>query len=428
MKPFTRQMLIGVVALILGAIPAFALAQDSGRDAAADQYGTVTSTTPTSTTPTSTTTTPTETTTTPTETTTPPPTTVGATVGATVTLPTPTPVTGAGDTTEQEPAPDEAGEAPDAEAGDQAPAPVTDRAGGPGAAADARGAGGAAGLGCGMRYAYIALGDTTRRLFLEAMEATGEPEYVSEIDVPLNKQEIVELTKGTEWAGAESDDKKLEDFGEAVGLAIPDAEPLARRALELLTDLTPEEIDPVLGIVLSHRPVSLDGKPKSAREAFVDGMIRGLRQVRVATTAPSVLIPFPIVGIEETDTKPSTIPWFKSREVPTVDNVETPVDQADKQNGKLSLLNVLAGTRGHFGTKKTAEDGEIAPAPDPRALVCRPDVTYRLGELLRVASGGVPGGGASIGILLLLGAVACFSLLALAERRTRHLRRHADTA
>ena len=55
-------------------------------------------------------------------------------------------------------------------------------------------------------------------------------------------------------------------------------------------------------------------------------------------------------------------------------------------------------------------------------------MTYRLGELLRVADGGVPGGGASIGILLLLGAVGCFSLLALAERRTRHLRRHAADA
>ena len=114
------------------------------------------------------------------------------------------------ETNEQDPAPNEGGNAPDVDEGAKAPdteaGKTTTTPASPGAGRTA----GGAGLSCGNGYAYIALGKPTRDEFREGMEATGLPAYVSEIDVSPSKQQIIELTKGTEWAGAESDDKKLQ--------------------------------------------------------------------------------------------------------------------------------------------------------------------------------------------------------------------------
>ncbi len=386
MKPVARQVLIGVVALVLGAIPALALAADSGRDAAADQYGTTTS--PTTTTPTN-------------------------TVGITVTVGATTPTIEEAVTTPTTTEPVEEENESENEEQEETPARTTAEQG-TGAANGA--ASGAAGLSCG-RVAYIGLSPLRTNVVEDAEEVAPDVAFKADIDEPLDPKEIAALTKGTEWEGAESDNKKLKAFGEAVAFALPDGEPLAVRALPVLSKISEGTVSGQLrAIIFTHRPVKLEGEQDSARDAFIDGLIEGLRQVRVASSGPE-LIPFPIVGIEFTATKPSTIPFFKNREVPTVDNVQS-------DEGKASFANLLVGTRGHYGTKKTAEDGENAPAPDPRALTCRPDATVRLGELLRVATGGVPGGGTSIGILLLLGLAIAGGGLALVERKTRRLRGH----
>jgi hypothetical protein len=390
MKPVARQVLIGVVALILGAIPAFALAASPGRDAAADEYGTVpTGTTPTSTTPTS-------------------------TVGVTVTVGATTPTVEEAVTTPTETETSENENENEEEEGQ--PRTTTDGTEPAGTGGSAPGAGsGAAGLNCG-KIAYIGLSPLRNNVVEDTAALIGDDAFKANIDEPLDPKAIAALTKGTEWEGAESDDKKLKAFGEAVGLALPDGKPLAKAAFATLADITDGEIGRLSGIIFTHRAIKLDGDADSARDAFIDGLIRGLRQVRVATTDDE-LVPFPTVGAEVTSTKPSTITFFANREVSTVDDVDT-------KDGKASLQNVLAGSHGHFGTKKTAEDGEKAPAPEHTVLACRPDVTYRIGELLRVASGGIPGGGMSIGILLLLGLAVAGGGLALAERKTRRFRRH----
>jgi hypothetical protein len=427
MRLWARKVLIGIAALVIGAVPALALAREPGRDAAADEYGTTTGTTPgpIPTTPGGIPTTPTNPTT-PTTPTTPSETTptVGITVGVTVGAGTTGPTETTPGATTTPTTPDEGEVEPDTAANPNAAGDNTTSTGTTAAAgvAPARAAGGGGNaLGCGGRdqkYAYIALSPVRKDAMLAAMKVTGRPAYLSEIDEPLDAKEIAEVTKGTEWEGAESDPKKLQAFAEKVGMGIPDALPIAKKALALLSKLQPDEIKPIIGIVFTHRNIPLKGDEDSLRDAFVNGLIRGLRQVRVATTGPGVLVPFPIVGIEVVKTKPSTIAWFKHREVPTVDHVDT-------KRGLASLLAVLDGARGYYGLKKTERDGPVAQEPDNRVLLCRPDVTYRIGEFLRVANGGIPGGGVSIGILLLLGFAGTIGVLTLAERKTRRLRRHA---
>jgi hypothetical protein len=74
---------------------------------------------------------------------------------------------------------------------------------------------------------------------------------------------------------------------------------------------------------------------------FEQGLVAGLREG--GTT---------IVGIERSDTDPSQIPFFSKADLSSVDDVDAP-------QGRIALALALAGARGSFGFKKTAD----APLP-----------------------------------------------------------------
>ena len=56
----------------------------------------------------------------------------------------------------------------------------------------------------------------------------------------------------------------------------------------------------------------------------------------------------PVVGTEETGAETSQIPWFKDHNLASVDD-------ADEIAGRVALVYALAGARGTFGVKDTAE-------------------------------------------------------------------------
>jgi hypothetical protein len=73
-------------------------------------------------------------------------------------------------------------------------------------------------------------------------------------------------------------------------------------------------------------------------DALVDGILDGLRRARV-----------PVVGVEETTTDPSQIPWYRDHGVASVDNV-------DDVAGRASLVYALAGSaNGAYGVKRTRD-------------------------------------------------------------------------
>jgi hypothetical protein len=55
-----------------------------------------------------------------------------------------------------------------------------------------------------------------------------------------------------------------------------------------------------------------------------------------------------VVGVETTGTEPSNIKWYNSLGLSTVDNVE-------QYPGYYSLVQLFAGAKGDFGTKKSAD-------------------------------------------------------------------------
>ena len=56
----------------------------------------------------------------------------------------------------------------------------------------------------------------------------------------------------------------------------------------------------------------------------------------------------PAVGVELTATEPSQVPWYQSRRLSSVDDLDEP-------SGRAALVYVLAGSDGAFGVKATAE-------------------------------------------------------------------------
>jgi hypothetical protein len=78
---------------------------------------------------------------------------------------------------------------------------------------------------------------------------------------------------------------------------------------------------------------------------FEHAVVEGLRGAGV-----------PIVGVEASETSPSQIPEYVNADLSTVDDVDQPA-------GRVALALALAGARGNFGYKETA-DAPLPPVPD----------------------------------------------------------------
>ncbi|MDQ3936576.1 MAG: copper transporter, partial [Actinomycetota bacterium] len=87
-----------------------------------------------------------------------------------------------------------------------------------------------------------------------------------------------------------------------------------------------------------------DAERSDDEERFEQGLIDGLRAVRN-----------PVVGVETLETDPSQVGWYEDHMPANVDSVDTP-------GGRIALVLALAGARGSFGFKDTAD----APLPEPR--------------------------------------------------------------
>jgi hypothetical protein len=103
-------------------------------------------------------------------------------------------------------------------------------------------------------------------------------------------------------------------------------------------------LDGADGIVLVHSAVDgEDAAAKKLADTFEDGLVSGLRADDV-----------PVVGVETTDADPSQIDWFKAHELSSVDDLDDPI-------GRAALVFALAGQRGSFGVKSTADGGRLPP-------------------------------------------------------------------
>jgi hypothetical protein len=110
-------------------------------------------------------------------------------------------------------------------------------------------------------------------------------------------------------------------------------------------------------IVVRDQPDDLDSSERSAAGRLETGLIDGVTATRVVA-----------VGAEAEDADSTSIPFFQSRDIASVDNV-------DQVAGRVAMVLSLLGARGSFGTKDTADSllpDLLEPGPGSEAATGQP--------------------------------------------------------
>jgi hypothetical protein len=90
-------------------------------------------------------------------------------------------------------------------------------------------------------------------------------------------------------------------------------------------------------IVVRSQPESMGPVQRSTANQLETAMLKGITATRV-----------PAVGVESTSTEPSSISFFQSNGLSTVDDI-------DNTAGMVALVSALNGAEGSFGVKSSAD-------------------------------------------------------------------------
>jgi hypothetical protein len=182
--------------------------------------------------------------------------------------------------------------------------------------------------------------------------ADGSLATVVAVREPLDLEGLARGAAGTHYATLASSPQTLERFGEIVGRelvsggAAVDHSLLGRVRSSLLSAFD-GQLTRLQGLVVvrSSDRGGASGAQRQADEAFDAGLLTGVAAASV-----------PAVGVELKGSQPSQIGWYKGRGISSVDDL-------DLLAGQTALAYALAGQRGTFGVKPTADSLLPAPAP-----------------------------------------------------------------
>jgi hypothetical protein len=199
----------------------------------------------------------------------------------------------------------------------------------------------------GRRIALIELGGPSDRMWnltKAALQGSGARlTSVSVIREPLQTDELAAAARGTRYEQLATDTQLLHPFATRVGLQFTHGGRLLRLVRRDLLQQGSGALNGADGVVIVRNTPHLSGAEADAVDTFEDGLVRGLRAQDV-----------PVVGVETTDAESSQVEWFKSHELSSVDDLDDPI-------GRAAVVFALAGQRGSFGVKATADGGQLPP-------------------------------------------------------------------
>jgi hypothetical protein len=195
----------------------------------------------------------------------------------------------------------------------------------------------------GSRVGVIALGDLPGGVsddIQTALEPTGaDLAQVSVVRSPPNAEELARQLKGSGFGPIAKDPARLEALGRRLGQQLARGHgQLLQRTREVLLSRSSGEGKDLDRVVLVRR-VPSDASPdqRAQIDAFDTGIVDGVRSTGLNA-----------VAVEDTGAEPSSVPWFASHDVATVDDV-------DSVAGKVAMVFALLGANGDFGVKDTAD-------------------------------------------------------------------------
>ena len=192
----------------------------------------------------------------------------------------------------------------------------------------------------GQRVGLIDLGGIPDGVVDDVREALGPTGgrlvNVSVVKLPPDSAGLAADERGTRFATLGQDPEVMRRFGRRIGVDFVRNGRDLRATRSTLLSSSSGTLDGLGALVLYRQGGEVTGPAGTASAALEDGLIAGFRRARV-----------PLVAVEESSRNPSGIPWLAERGVSSVDNV-------DQLTGRTSMVFVLAGASGAFGTKETA--------------------------------------------------------------------------
>src|ERR1700761_2661624 len=194
----------------------------------------------------------------------------------------------------------------------------------------------------GKQFALIAFGSLPSKITSAVEKALG-PTGASVVGVgvvrePVDTSGLANELANTRFAEIQTNPEEMTELGTGVGrqIVIGGTLPELVRG-ELFTHASGEfaALDGV--IVVRDQPETMGPVPRSPANQLETAMLKGMTATHV-----------PVVGVEATSTEPSSISFFQSNGLSSVDNIDTTA-------GEVALVFALYGDEGSFGVKSSAD-------------------------------------------------------------------------
>jgi hypothetical protein len=176
----------------------------------------------------------------------------------------------------------------------------------------------------------------------------GRIDSISVFDTPLS--ELKEVIGSDLFAEETADDESLKALGRNLGRSIIEGGQLATSLRSQFPDEFAGRFRRADAVVFYEAPKPDDGSDSDGVKEREDDRARTIETAMIDELSKRTIA---VVGVEATGTEPSQIGRYKSLKLSTSDSV-------DESGGRIALVFALAGAKGNFGLKSTAE----APLPE----------------------------------------------------------------
>lgn len=193
----------------------------------------------------------------------------------------------------------------------------------------------------GKRLGLLFVGQPTNAingLVRSALDGSGgQLVLVGVVRDPPDLAALGQLAAPGRYGGLGSDPALLRPFAVRMGRQLALGGRLVGRLQGTLLSSYNGSLQPLDGVVLVRGRPTLSAVDAKIADTFEQGLASGLTSSRV-----------PVVGAETSATNPSNVPWYRSQNLASVDDL-------DDIAGRTALVFALAGAHGAFGMKSTAE-------------------------------------------------------------------------
>src|ERR1700742_872712 len=194
----------------------------------------------------------------------------------------------------------------------------------------------------GQRIALIAFGNLPGEITSAVEDALGPTGAklvgVGVVREPIDTSGLSDELSATRFSELATDPEQMNELGTGVGRQIVIGGTLPEVVRGSLFSHASGEFGALDGaIVVRSQPEGMGPVQRSTANALETSMLKGITATRV-----------PTVGVESTETEPSSISFFQANELSSVDDIDTTA-------GQVALVFSLLGREGSFGVKSSAD-------------------------------------------------------------------------